>query len=198
MKKGIPMKLTTQLFESEHLILTGYDPDKDSAREAEFTCNLDYAWAMDLDGIPHPLSGFEVKKLREEALKKWGEQGNCYCYSIREKQSDLFIGTVVFPWISWKNQDAAFQVSIGDQADDDRYFAEALHMTLRYAFEELGLNHAVTRLGGHDEVHLAGMQKAGMTIEVRQRQMHFRQGKVWDRFLVGMSRDEWVSHQIGD
>ncbi|HWQ04395.1 MAG TPA: GNAT family protein [Longilinea sp.] len=192
------MKFTTQLFKSEHLILNGYDPEKDAAREAEFTCNLDYAWAMDVDIIPHPLSSYEVKKLREEALKKSDEKKDCYLYSIQVKEDDHFIGTVVFPWISWKNQDGFFQVSIGEQAEDNLYFEEALHMALRYAFEELGLKHTVTRLGGHDEFHLERMQKAGMTLEVRQRQMHFRGGKLWDRWLVGMSRDEWLRHQIGE
>lgn len=192
------MKFTTQLFESEHLILTGYDPEKDSYREAEFTCNLDYAWALDMDGIPHPLTSFEVKKLREDTLKKSEEQKNCYLYSIRIKEGGLFIGIVVFPWISWKNRDGLFQVSLGEQAEDRLYFSEALHMTLRYAFEELGLNHTVTRLGGHDEVHLADLQKAGMTLEVRQRQMHFRHGKLWDRWLVGMSRQDWLANQNGE
>jgi len=198
MLKGVPMKFTTQLFESEHLILTGYEPERDAARDAEFTCNLDYAWAMDVDGIPHPLSSFEVKKLLEEALKKSDETKNCYFYSIRNKEGSLFIGTVAFPWISWKNRDGFFQVSIGDQAEDNLYFDEALHMTLRYAFEELGLNHTVTRLGGHDDTRLIRLEKAGMTLEVRQRQMHFRGGKMWERWLVGMSREDWLRHQIGE
>lgn len=192
------MNITTQLFETEHLILTGYDPERDAARDAEFTCNLDYAWAIDVDGIPHPLSAFEVKKLREEALKKSDETKDCYFYSIRVKEGDRFIGMVVFPWISWKNRDGFFQVSIGEQEEDGLYFEEALHITLRYAFEELGLIHTVTRLGGHDEVHLTRLQKAGMTLEVQQRQMHFHSGKMWDRWLVGMSREDWFRHQMGE
>lgn len=192
------MKITTQLFESDHLILAGYDPDKDAAIESGFTRNLDYAWSLERDGIPHPLTVFEVKKIREEALKSPGENDHSFLFSIRFKEEDRFLGVVAFPWISWKNQVAFFRVNIGGGEDDERYFEEALEMALRYAFEELGVYRAFTTLGSHDESRLNRLIKAGMTIDVRQRQMFYRQGRLWDLYELGMSREKWLDLHSGE
>lgn len=192
------MNFATQLFESDHLIVTAYDPDKDAAIEAGFTRNLDYAWSMDFDGIPHPLTTFEVKKKREEALKNSEEKENSYCYSIRLKADDRFLGVLVFPWISWSNRGAGFSLNLGVEADDELYFNEALYITLRYAFEELDLYHAHTWLGSHDERRLNRLLQAGMMVEVCQRQNFYRQGRLWDLLSVGISREDWLRINTGE
>lgn len=192
------MNFATQLFESEHLIVTAYDPEKDAAIETGFTRNLDYAWAIDMDGIPHPLTAFEIKKKREEALKQSEEKENSFCYAIRTKSDDRFLGALVFPWISWSNRSAGFSLNLGVEADDDLYFEEALHITLRYAFEELDLNHAHTWLGSHDEMRLSRFVKAGMVVEVRQRQNFYRQGHLWDLLSVGISQRDWLRINAGE
>lgn len=192
------MNFSTQLFESEHLILTAYDPEKDAAIEAGFTRNLDYAWSLDPDGIPHPLTTFEVKKMREEALKESEEKENCIYFAIRSKEGDRFLGSVVFPWILWNNQNAAFRVTFGEEADEALYFDEALIMTLRYAIEELGLVHTHTWLGAHDETCIQRFLKAGLAVEVRQRQMLYRQGHLWDLLAMGMSREKWLEIHPGE
>jgi RimJ/RimL family protein N-acetyltransferase len=192
------MEFSTQLFESEHLYLEAYDLDKDAAIEAGFTRDLDYAWSIDPDGIPHPLNTFQVKKMREEMLKRSAENGNCYIFSIRSKEEDRFLGTIVYPWIFWKNQTASFKLNLGNESDDELYYGEALHIALRYSFEELGLYRSFTWLGSHDEIHLARLLKAGMEINVRQRQMYYRHGRLWDKYELGMSRDNWVRNQFGE
>ncbi len=192
------MKFDTQLFESEHLILTWYDLDQDAAIEAGFTRNLDYAWRMDVDSIAHPLTTFEMKKKREEALKKSEENGSSFCYSLRSKEDNRFLGVVVLPWVSWVNRDAYFYLAVGDEKDEDRYFEEAMHITLRYIFEELGLYHTQTWLGSHDEVRTVRYKRAGMVVEVCQRQMVYRQGRLWDRLSMGISQQDWMKFNAGE
>lgn len=186
------MNFATQLFESEHLILSAYDPEKDAAIEAGFTRNLDYAWAMDHAGAPHPLTAFEVKKKREESLKESEEKENSLYFSIRLKEDDRFLGVLTFPWISWSNRRGGFTLNLGDEADDKLYFEEALSMTLRYAFEELSLYHTHNWMGSHDENRLAHLTQAGMSVEVRQRQMVYRNGRLWDCLSVGISQEDWL------
>lgn len=192
------MNFATQLFESEHLIVTAYDPEKDAIIEAGFTHNLDYAWAMDMDGVPHPLTAFEIKKKREEALKQSEEKENSYCYAIRTKTDERFLGVLIFPWISWSNRSAGFSLNLGEVTDDDLYFDEALHITLRYAFEELDLHHTHAWLGSHDETRLSRFLKAGMTVEVRQRQNFYRRGHLWDLLSVGISQEDWLRINAGE
>lgn len=187
------MNFSTQLFESEHLVLAAYDPDRDAAIEAGFTRNPDYAWSLDPDGIPHPLTVFEVKKMREEALKESENKENCIYFSIRSKEGDRFLGTVVFPWISWNNQNGGFRLTFGQEEDETLYFDEAMTLTLRYAIEELGLVHTNTWLGAHDETRVKRFFQAGLELEVRQRQMVYRHGRMWDRLGLGISREKWLS-----
>lgn len=192
------MNFATQLFESDRLIVTAYDPEKDAAIEAGFTRNLDYAWSMDFDGIPHPLTTFEVKKKREEALKTSEEKENSFCYSIRLKADDRFLGVLVFPWISWSNRGAGFSLNLGEEPDDELFFNESLNITLRYAFEELDLYHTHTWIGSHDEKRLNRLIQAGMTVEVRQRQNFYRQGRLWDLLSVGISQNDWLRIKAGE
>ncbi len=192
------MKFSTQLFESDHLLLTWYDLEKDAAIEAGFTRNLDYAWKLDVDGITHPLTTFEMKKKREEALKESEEKGSSYCYSLRSKEDQRFLGVVVLPWVSWVNRDAYFYLNFGDEKDEERYFEEAIHITLRYIFEELGMHHTQTWLGSHDEIRAERYRQAGLTVEVRQRQMVYRQGRLWDRLLMGILQQDWLQKNAGD
>lgn len=192
------MKFNTQLFESEHLILSWYDLEKDAAIEAGFTRDLDYAWRLDIDGIPHPLTTYEMKKKREEALKESEDKGNSFCYSLRLKNEDRFLGVMVLPWISWVNRDAAFYLNFGNEEDEALYFAEAIHMTLRFIFEELGMYHTQTWLGSQDEIRTARYSQAGMVMEVRQRQMVYRQGRLWDRLWMGSLQQDWLRKNAGE
>ena len=190
------MDFATQLFECEHLILTAYDPEKDAAVEAGFTRNLDYAWSMDQDGIPHPLTAFEVKKKREEALKESEEKESSLLFAIRLKEDGRFMGVLAFPWISWSNRIGGFNLNFGVEADDALYFEEALRMTLRYAFEELSLFHTHIWLGSQDDARLTRLVRAGMSVEVRQRQMVYRNGRLWDRLSVGIAQEEWLQMNL--
>lgn len=192
------MKFATQLFESEHLALTGYDPEKDAAIEAGFTRNLDYAWSMSPEIVPHPLTTFEVKKMREEALKESEEKENCFFYSIRLREGDRLLGTVVFPWISWSNRQAGVRVNFGAEGDEELYFGEVLDLTLRYAFEELGLFHVDIRQGSHDETRVNRLLAAGLAIEVRQRSMFYRHGRLWDLLILGISSEKWLGDHSGE
>ena len=192
------MNFATQLFESEHLNLAAYDPETDAAIESGFTHNLDYAWSMRHDGISHPLTAFEVKKMREEALKESEEKESSLLFSIRLKEDNRFLGLLSFPWIAWSNRIGGFKLNFGVDADDGLYFEEALHMTLRYAFEELSLFHTHIWLGSQDDARLARLIRAGMSVEVRQRQMVYRNGCLWDRLSVGISQDEWLRKNLED
>ena len=192
------MNFATQLFESEHLILAAYDPETDAAIEAGFTRNLDYAGSMSRDGIPHPLTSFEVKKMREEALKESEEKESSLLFAIRSKEDNRFMGVLAFPWISWSNRIGGFTLNFGREAEDAVYFEEALDMTSRYAFEEMSLFHTHIWLGSQDDARLARLIRAGMSVEVRQRQMVYRNGRLWDRLSVGITQDDWLLKSLED
>lgn len=182
---------STQLFQSERLYLEAYDPEKDSAAEAAFTLNLDYAWLLDPDEIPHPLTAFEIKKKREEQLKKAGENGSAFYFAIKSRTDEQFLGVVALPWVMWNNGEGVLQILVGEVEDRQAILVEVLDMALRYVFEELHLYYVSTGTAEFQPVMLETLLAAGFKPAVRQRQMAYRDGRLWDRLIAGMSLVDW-------
>lgn len=186
------MKLTTQLFDAPHLKLDFYDPDKDAADEASFTYDLNYAWAMDIDGAAHPLTVFEVKKKREGQLKKSDESKAEYYFAVRRKEDGKFLGVVAIPWVSWRNRNAGMRVLIGDVDDRQTYLNEAIHVALRYIFEGLEIFSVDIFTGEFQPEMMEACCQAGMIECVRQREMVYRHDRLWDRVIMSMRQDQWL------
>lgn len=191
------MKFTTQLFQSENLVLEAYDPEKDAADEASFTYDPGYVSAIDGGLIPHPLNTYEVKKLREEEIKKGEDNGRFFFFAIRLKSDNRFLGFLSFPDVFWFNRYAFFKLRIGDPDLSKTYYVEALNLALRYGFEELGLYSIYTATGDFEPEILKALTDAGFNISVRQRENVFRFGKLWDRIFVEILQEAWV-HQSGE
>ncbi len=189
------MNLTTQLFESTNLKLDFYDPEKDASEESSFTYDLNYTWGISFNGEPKPLTAFEIKKMREEQLKKADETGTKFYFTVRRKADNQFLGVIMFPWISWTHRTAAFRVLIGDTGRWGEYLAEALRLALRYAFEELNLYSVDCYAGEFQPDYLEACRRAGMQERVRQREMVFRAGRLWDRVMMVLNQADWQKLQ---
>jgi RimJ/RimL family protein N-acetyltransferase len=186
------MELSTQLFESPNLILDFYDPEKDASDETRFTYDLNYAWAIDIDGSAHPLTCFEVKKKREAQLKKSDESKAEYYFAIRRKGDEKFLGVVAVPWVSWKNRNAGMRVLIGNVDENKTYIVEALNMALRYLFEGLEIHSVDIFTGDFQPEMMEACRESGMAECVRQREMVYRNGQLWDRVIMSMQQEKWI------
>ncbi|MFA5836313.1 MAG: GNAT family protein [Bellilinea sp.] len=191
------MTFTTQLFQSENLVLEAYDPEKDAAIEAAFTYDPNYAAVIDWDGVPHPLTVFEVKKKREEELKKGVEKDNFFLFALRRKADSQFLGILTLPHVFWFNRHAFFKVVIGEAEMRQAYFDEALQMALRYGLEELGLYSMHTTSGEYEPDVKQALEAAGFKAAVRQRENVYRSEKLWDRIFMEILQDEWKIHNAG-
>lgn len=183
----------TQLFEAQSLLLEAYDPEKDAAIEAGFTRRWDYGWGSQLDAEIHPLSSFQVKKKREEQLKRSAESRDSFLFAVRLRDDARFIGVLELPWVSWSNRLAWLRVLIGEEEMERLYLSEALIMGLRYAFEELDMALVASSTGEFQPHVLNTLLNAGMKAYVHQRQMVYFQTQCWDRIILGMSQAEWNS-----
>lgn len=190
------MKFTTQLFKSENLILEAYDPERDANDESAFTYDPSYVRAIDSELIPHPLNSYEIKKLREEQIKKGDDNGRFFLFAIRQKSDNLFLGFFTFPDVFWFNRYAFFQLRIGDSAMNTKYYPEALDLVLRYGFEELGLYSIYTVTGDFEPETQRALKGAGFDIAVRQRENEFRDGKLWDRIFMEILQQNWVDQNM--
>ena len=182
--------ISSQLFESQNLRLTYIDPEQDAKVEAGWTYDLDYA--QELTEMPaRPLGALAVQKLHEEEQKHVDERGNQYYFAIRLKEGDRLAGFVRFPQVFWVHSSAWLRLSIADPAIVARFGAEALGMALRYGFREMNLYRIETVVPEYQQDMIGLLEDAGYLMEVRRRQVFYRNGRYYDALHFGLLQTEW-------
>jgi len=182
--------ISSQLFESPSLRLTYIDPEADAKVEAGWTYDLDYA--QGLTEMPvRPLGALAVQKLHEEEQKHVEERGNQYYFAIRLKEGDRLAGFVRFPQVFWVHSSAWLRLSIADPAILARFGAEALGMALRYGFREMNLYRIETVVPEYQQDMIGLLEDAGYLMEVRRRQVFYRNGRYYDALHFGLLQTEW-------
>ena len=97
--------------------------------------------------------------------------------------------------LDWKNRHALHGMMLGSTQNCGQGFGQDTVMAImRYAFDELGLERLDSDI---IEFNIASLKlyigKCGWIEEGRQRRWHYRQGRFWDRVLVGITRDDYAS-----
>lgn len=105
------------------------------------------------------------------------------------------IGTSSIVSIDWRNRHAWHGLVIGDSSHRGKgYGVDAVMATMRFAFEELGLE----RLdGGMIEYNTRSISlycgpKLGWKQEGRRRNYFYRKGRFWDQIVVGVTRADYL------
>ena len=122
-------------------------------------------------------------------------------FAIQPIGETEIIGTANLVEFDWKNRHARHGMMLGPSERRGQGFGrDAVMAIMRYAFDELGLE----RLDGDIiEFNLASQRlyvgKCGWQEEGRQRRWHYRDGRFWDRILVGVTRDDYARlvHETG-
>ena len=103
------------------------------------------------------------------------------------------LGTANLVEIDWKNRHAHHGMMIGPGARRGQGVGtDTIMAVMRYAFDELGLE----RLDGsiiefNEASRRAYCDRCGWVVEGRQRRWFFRQGRFWDRIIVGVTREDY-------
>ena len=182
--------LTDQLFEGQHIRFAPPDGERDAEIVSKWTHDLEYLRLLSAD-IAKPLSPTQIKKQYEE-LDKDAEKHSAFNFAIRLKEDDRLIGFARLFRIEWTHGTGSLQIGIGDRNDRGKgYGTEALHMLLRYAFDELNLYRLAASTVEYNAGAIRFFERAGFVVEVRRRQAIQRDGKRWDAVLLGLLRDEW-------
>lgn len=113
-------------------------------------------------------------------------------FGIQTQEHGL-IGTANLVSIDWKNGTAEHGMMIGDPAIRGQgYGTDVIATIMKYAFDELGLSRLSTTIIEYNDVSLATYtRKAPWVVEGTQRQWYFRKGRRWDRYLLGVSAEEY-------
>jgi RimJ/RimL family protein N-acetyltransferase len=194
------MSIQTPLFEGQQIRFTAFDYDKDSQIESQWTHNPTYLRMLGAD-IARPLAAEQVKKKYEEIEKEEDEKRNLFYFAIRtrseeDREEERLIGFARLYWIEWSNATGNVQVGIGNPDDRERgYGSEAVHMLLRFAFDELNLFRLTALIPEYNQAARHLFERAGFSQEVRRRQALQRDGRRWDMLHMGILRQEWERQQ---
>jgi RimJ/RimL family protein N-acetyltransferase len=173
----------TNLFKGKFLKLTSIRPE-DAAIMASWEENSDYLRNLDTDiAFPHTISELEEEKERSS---------NSTYFRLRTIEDDTLIGFVVIHSIEWNNRVGSLAIGIGDPNYQNKGFgSEALQLILRYAFHELNLHRVGLDVIGYNGRAIRAYEKAGFIVEGKIRSAIYRDGRYFDRIMMGILRSEW-------
>jgi RimJ/RimL family protein N-acetyltransferase len=185
------------LFQGELVCLAPPEPDRDAEVESRWTHDAEYLRLLAPDPA-RPLSPGHIKKQHEMAEKDSYQAHNQFHFTIRARADDRLLGFVRLEYIEWAHGAAMVRLGIGDPNERGRGFgSEALRLILRYAFDELNLHRLMAVTSDYNPGAVRFFERAGFTVEVRQRQALRRDGRRWDGLILGLLRPEWEARRRG-
>jgi RimJ/RimL family protein N-acetyltransferase len=173
----------TNLFKGKLLKLSSSRPE-DASIMASWEEDSDYLRNLDTDiAFPHTIAELEKEKERSS---------NSTYFRLRTIQDDTLIGFVVIHSIEWNNRVGSLAIGIGDPNYQNKGFgSEALQLILRYAFHELNLHRVGLDVIGYNGRAIRTYEKAGFIVEGKIRSAIYRDGRYFDRIMMGILRSEW-------
>ena len=134
------------------------------------------------------------QKQAKEALRDWmeHERPDEMEFVIRTLAEDRPIGSIGLDGIRWSHGDTFVGIGIGEREYWGKgYGTDAMRIMLRYAFMELNLHRVSPNVYEYNPRAIRSYEKAGFTVEGRQRQALDRDGRRWDIIYMGSLREEW-------
>ncbi len=103
------------------------------------------------------------------------------------------VGTIAFLNIDWRLRSAEFGILIGDKNYWNRgYGTDAVRLLLQHGFTTLNLNRIYLHVFDTNPRAIRAYEKAGFTLEVRERQGEYKHGRYIDVLLMGILKQEFV------
>lgn len=112
-------------------------------------------------------------------------------FSIELIESGEFIGHVTLFGRSPINQSATLAIILGPEFHGRGYGTDAVRLTLRYGFLQLGLNRVELRTWAFNTRGIAAYANAGFVEEGRLREAVFFNGRRHDEVIMAILRDDW-------
>ncbi|MEO0340967.1 MAG: GNAT family protein [Bacteroidota bacterium] len=166
--------------------LRGLEPED---YEFFYNWNQDTETARNIAWLWFPTSKASVQEwAQSESLKK-GE--NDEFFFVIETLDGEPVGSINANSVSKLDGSFRYGVGIVDKARRKGYAKEAIQIFLNYYFNELRYNKVNAGVYEFNENSITLHQKMGFVQEGRLRQTKYSQGKYWDVFIFGMTREEY-------
>ena len=137
-----------------------------------------------------PFSVKAVSKWIDENLEK--ETARNYFFAIRTLAEERFIGDIGLDGINWTHGESFVGIGIGDhEAWGKGYGTDAMHILLRFAFEELNMHRVALNTFEYNPRAIRSYEKVGFQHEGHLRGFLNREGRRWDVWYMGILQEEW-------
>ncbi|MEH7458799.1 GNAT family protein [Bacillus sp. JJ1127] len=178
------------LFVGENIKLSAIRAE-DVEKMAIWQEDSEYLRNVDTDAaIPQSLH--EIKEY--ELLKS--RKSNGVSFMLRTIQEDILIGFVALHSIEWNNRAGLLAIGIGDKDHRGKgYGTEGLRLILKYAFHELNLHRVGLDVISYNQPAIKAYEKVGFQMEGCMREAVQRDGKKFDRIIMGILQNEWMKIQ---
>ncbi len=179
----------TNLFLGTKVRLVVEDPQVEAKAWSQWLRNSEYMLLLDTD----PPVLWSEKTLKDRIEKDLEESHEDVFYAmIRTLEEDRYIGFLAFFETFWNHGDAWVAIGLGEAEFWGKgYGSEAMHLALRYAFNELNFHRVTLGVFEYNQRAIRSYQKVGFVEEGRIRGEFLRQGKRWDMIFMGILREEW-------
>jgi diamine N-acetyltransferase len=102
------------------------------------------------------------------------------------------VGSLAFDHIDWRVAAAEFGILIGDKSYwDHGHGTEAVRLLVKHGFETLNLNRIYLHVFENNPRAIRAYEKAGFTLEGRERQAEFKNGNYIDVLRMSMLKAEF-------
>jgi RimJ/RimL family protein N-acetyltransferase len=117
-------------------------------------------------------------------------------YAIEQRETSRLIGLTTFSNLDPENSSVLFHITIGEpDAWGYGHGTETAELMLWLAFDRIGLHRVALSVFGFNERAIRSYEKAGFSIEGRDREAIVRDGQRWDEVTMGILAPEWQARQ---
>lgn len=115
-------------------------------------------------------------------------------FAVQALDSGELIGTTNLVSIDWKNNHAFHGIMLGKEYRGKGYATDVVMAMARYAFDELHFARLDTDIIEYNQPSLTlYLERCGWKEEGRMRNWYFRQGRYWDKIVIGLTREDYAA-----
>lgn len=177
---------TANFIDSENVALCPINPDhfplflkwKNDPKLREFNCNR--------------AAATDIEQLKREIQEPRPVLPESFSFEIYYKPENKLVGQCGLHSFAWRDGRAQLGIVIGEREYWGRGIGtEAYQLLVRYGFTQLELHKIVATINAPNIGSQTAVQRAGLTIEAQLKEWTFTDGKYYDRYIYGITEDEW-------
>lgn len=112
-------------------------------------------------------------------------------FSVVKKSDGALLGGISLEDGQPENRSATLGIAIGDKAAwDGGYGTDAMRVLCRFGFDHMNLHRIQLEVYEGNERARHVYEKVGFVLEGTKRQAHFKYGRYWDVYLMGLLEGE--------